>query len=347
MSLAKDKSTTKEIRRHDALGLSDQDVLDMYRSMLLARAFDERTSILVRQGKIHFSVSGHGHEAAQIGAAKSLVAGRDWLLPYYRDIGVMLSLGVSPRELMLCEFAKAADVNSGGRQMPKHWGNPALRIISQSSPVATQLPHACGAAWTMRLRKEKGIVWVSFGDGVVSKGDFHEALNFAGIHRLPIVFYCENNYYAISVPFSLQSPVEKVSDRASAYGMPGVSVDGNDVFAVYEAHRAAVERALDGGGPTLIEARTYRLAPHTSNDDDSRYRSTEEVAEWKQKDPIPRMLEYLMSHGLIDDEENQRLMDEARQQVAEAAAWAEAQPDPDPASAAAYVYATGGEDHGG
>lgn len=335
-----------QTKRHLDLGLTDQDVLEMYKTMVLARAFDERTSIMVRQGKIHFTVSGHGHEAAQVGAAKALVAGRDWLLPYYRDIGVLLALGVDPKELMLGEFGKAADVSSGGRQMPKHWGNKALRIISQSSPVATQLPHACGAAWTMRLQKEEGIVWVSFGDGVVSKGDFHEALNFAGIHRLPILFFCENNYYAISVPFAKQSPVPRVADRASAYGMEGISVDGNDPLAVYEAHKAAVERALAGEGPTLIEARTYRFSPHTSNDDDSRYRTAEEVASWKEKDPILRMGAYLKEHGLLDDAEIERIDVEAEQQIKEAAAWAESQPDPDPATAAAFVYAPGGDGDG-
>src|SRR5690606_13972198 len=153
---------------------------------------------------------------------------------------------MSLNEMMLFEFGKASDPNSGGRQMPKHWGCRRLRVPTQSSPVATQLPHACGLAWAMRVKKERGIVWVSFGDGAASKGDFHEALSFAGIHKLPIVFFCENNRFAISVPFEKQSPVERVSDRASAYGMPGVSVDGCDPLAVYEASREAAERALAG-----------------------------------------------------------------------------------------------------
>ena len=332
--------------RHTKLGLTDADLMEIYRTMLVARAFDERTSILFTQGKIPFTVSGQGHEAAQVAAAKCLRPGRDWVLPYYRDIGVVLTLGMSLREVMLFEFGKAADPNSGGRQMPKHWGMKRLKIMTQSSPVATQLPHACGLAWAMRVKREKGIVWVSFGDGVTSKGDFHEGLNFAGIHKLPIVFYCENNYYAISVPFSKQSPVERVSDRASAYGMPGVSVDGNDVFEVYQATREAVNRALAGEGPTLIEARTYRFMSHTSNDDDRRYRSKEEVEEWKRKDPIPRLTAYLKRLGLLDDQEDQRMKAEIEREVREAAQWAEAQPDPDPASVASYVYAEGGEGDG-
>lgn len=328
-----------QTKRHEQLGLNDDDVLNMYRTMLRARAFDERTSILVRQGKMAFTVSGQGHEGAQVGAVTALETGRDWLLPYYRDIGVLLGMGVDAKQLMLCEFGKADDPNSGGRQMPKHWGNRSLKILSQSSPVATQLPHACGAAWSMRLNKQKGVVWVSFGDGVVSKGDFHEALNFAGIHQLPVIFFCENNYYAISVPFSMQSAVPRVSDRASAYGMPGISVDGNDVFAVYEAQKEAVERGLSGDGPTLIEARTYRFAAHTSTDDDSRYRSAEEVEKHRKEDPVVRMRTYMKQIGLLSDKEEQKLMKEAEEEMLEAARWAEAQPDPDPLTAAQNVYA--------
>lgn len=323
--------------------LSDEVLKSMYKTMVTARAFDERTSILVRQGKIHFTVSGHGHEGAQAGAAAALVPGRDWVLPYYRDLAVVLSLGMTVREAMLFEFGKAADPNSGGRQMPKHWGCRRLKIVSQSSPVATQLPHACGLAWAMRLRREEGVVWVSFGDGVASKGDFHEALNFAGIHKLPIVFFCENNLYAISVPFEKQSAVPRVSDRAAGYGMPGVTVDGNDVLAVYEANRAAVERALAGEGPTLIEARTYRFSSHTSNDDD-RYRDKRQVEEWKKQDPIPRFAAYLEERGILAPGEAEEIRRQAEQAVREAAAWAESQPDPDPATCARYVYAEEGEE---
>ncbi len=333
-------------KRHIELGLSDQDILDMYKTMVVARAVDDRADILVRSGKIPFTVLGQGQEGAQVAAAQTLVAGRDWVLPYYRDVGVVLAMGMSLREVMLFEFGKADDPNSGGRQMPKHWGHRRLRIVSQSSPVATELPHACGLAWAMRLKKEEGIVWASFGDGVVSKGDFHEALNFAGIHKLPIVFFCENNYYAISVPFSKQSPVPSVADRASAYGMPGVSVDGNDVFAVYKASLEAAERAKRGEGSTLIEARTYRFAPHTSNDDDRRYRSREEVEKWKRLDPIARLFAYLKEHGLLDEERAAAIRSDAEKEVLEAAQWAERAPDPDPASVGAYVYAQEGDAHG-
>ncbi len=326
---------------HEALGLSPADLHEMYRTMVIARSFDDRTWMLARQGRIPFTVGGHGHEGAQVAAAKALVPGRDWVLPYYRDIGVVLTLGMTVEEAMLFEFAKAADPNSGGRQMPKHWGYRKLKIVSQSSPLATQLPHACGLAWAMRVKKEKGVVWASFGDGTASKGDFHEALSFAGIHKLPVIFFCQNNLYAISVPFNLQSPVPRVSDRAPSYGMPGVSVDGNDVFEVFEATKAAVDRAISGEGPTLIEARTYRFNPHTSNDDDRRYRNEEEVEAWKKMDPIPRLAAYLKEHGLMSDEEDQAVQREAEALVRDAVKAAEASPDPDPATVGWHVYGEG------
>jgi 2-oxoisovalerate dehydrogenase E1 component alpha subunit len=246
---------------------------------------------------------------------------------------------MSPLQVLLGEFGKAGDPNSAGRQMPKHWSVPELRVITGGSPVATQLPHAVGCALAGRLQGEDSVAWVSFGDGAVSKGDFHEALNFAAIHHLPVVFYCENNLYAISVPFAKQSPVPRVSQRAEAYGIPGVTVDGNDIFAVYEATEAAVTRARAGQGPTLIEALTYRLVPHTSNDDDRRYRSREEVAEWQQKDPLLKMRTYLLQEKLLTAALAAEMAETVRREVAEAATQAEASPDPTVESAMRFVYA--------
>lgn len=333
------KTEVTALPRHIDLGLSNDDVMQMYRLMLTARAIDERASILVRQGKVNFTVGGQGQEGAQVGAAWALAPGKDWVLPYYRDLGVMLTLGMTPLEALMGELGKAGDPNSGGRQMPKHWSNPRQRVISGSSPVATQLPHAVGCALAARLQNEDAIAWVSFGDGAVSKGDFHESMNFAAIHRLPVVFFCENNLYAISVGFRMQSPVEHVSDRAAAYNMPGISVDGNDCLAVYEATRTAVERARTGGGPTLIEALTYRLAPHTSNDDDRRYRSRDEVQQWQQKDPLLRMRLYLLQEGLLSAEQADQLAEKVREEVAQAAIEAEQAPDPSPEAAMQFVYA--------
>ncbi|HEX6971293.1 MAG TPA: thiamine pyrophosphate-dependent dehydrogenase E1 component subunit alpha, partial [Limnochordia bacterium] len=246
------------LARHEALGLDASALVRMFELILIARAFDDRTSILVRQGKIPFTVACTGQEAAQVGAACALRPGVDIALPYYRDVGVMLVLGMTLEELMLNEFARAGDPNGGGRQMPKHYSCRRLRVLSGSSPVATQIPHAVGAALASRIRGEDAVTWVSFGEGATSKGDFHEGVNFAAIHRLPVVFFCENNGYAISVPLERQSSVPRIAERAAAYGIPGVSVDGNDVLAVYEATSAAVARARAGEGPTLIEARTYR-----------------------------------------------------------------------------------------
>lgn len=327
--------------RHRVLDLSDDDVRRMYRLMLTARAVDERAGVLVRQGKVNFTVGGQGHEAAQVGAAWTLRPGVDWALPYYRDTAFVLTLGLSCYELFLGEYAKADDPNSGGRQMPKHWSNPGLRIVSSSSVVATQLPHAVGCALATRLTGEDAVALVCFGDGASSKGDFHEALSFAGIHRLPVIFFCQNNQYAISVPFSRQSPVANVADRAAAYGFPGVCVDGNDLLAVYEATRLAVQRARRGDGPTLLEAKTYRLAPHTSNDDDRRYRTRAEVEQWQAKDPLLRFRDYLVSHGLLSESEARQWPGQVHDEVAVAAQRAATAPDLTPEAACQFAYAGG------
>ncbi|HHW09236.1 MAG TPA: thiamine pyrophosphate-dependent dehydrogenase E1 component subunit alpha [Firmicutes bacterium] len=311
----------------------------MYYLMLAARALDERAWVLVRQGKIAFTVGGEGQEAAQVGAAMALKPGVDWVLPYYRDTAVVLALGMTLEEVFLAEFGKANDPNSGGRQMSKHWSRPELRIFSCSSPVATQLPHAVGCALAARLSGEEALAWVSFGDGAVSKGDFHEALNFAAIYRLPVIFFCENNQYAISTPFRLQSPVPRVADRAAAYGIPGITVDGNDVLAVYEAVRAAAGRARAGEGPSLIEAVTYRFAPHTSNDNDRLYRSEEEIAAWKSKDPIKRFGGYLAECGILSPEAGAELARQVHAEVAAAARRALLAPEPLPETAGRFVYA--------
>lgn len=328
---------------HIALELSDGDVLAMYRTMVLARALDERANILYRQGKIAFTVTGIGHEGAQVGAVWALRAGHDVAMPYYRDTAVVLALGMTPEEIMLGEFARAADPSSGGRQMPKHWGHKALNIPSGSSPVGTQIPHAAGLGLAVKLKGEDKVVWVSFGDGAVSRGDFHEGINFAAIHKLPVIFYCQNNRYAISVPFAKQSPVPNVATRALAYGIPGVTVDGADVFAVYGAMREAVERARRGEGPTLIEALTYRMDPHTTNDDDRKYRPREEVERARrEQDPVRRLGEYVLSHGLASPEELEQLEERARQEALEAARKAEAAPPPEGPTALRHVYAEEG-----
>ncbi len=325
--------------RHVQLGLSADDVVGMYRTVLLARYVDQKAWNLTRTGKARFYIPAEGQEAAQVGSAWALRAGHDIALPYYRDVGVVLTLGMTPYEILLAVLAKGDDPNSGGRQMPNHWGSKRLGIITGSSPIGTQFPHAAGLALASTLRGDDKVTVTWFGEAASSKGDFHEALNFAGIHRLPAVFVCENNGYAISVGMRKQSAVPDVADRAASYGMDGLVVDGNDVLDVYAATQAAVARARAGKGPTLVEAKTYRLMPHTSDDEDRIYRSREEVKEARRRDPVPRLERYVVEQGLLSAEEAARLDEAARAEVAEAARQAELAAAPQPQTASSRVYA--------
>jgi 2-oxoisovalerate dehydrogenase E1 component alpha subunit len=311
----------------------------MYRVVLLARAIDVRMWILNRAGKAAFVISGQGHEGAQVGVTFPLRQGFDWLVPYYRSIAAALIFGMTPRELMLAQFAKASDPSSGGRQMPGHYGHALKQILSVSSPVATQVPQAVGIALAAKIRGTGQVALASLGEGSTSQGDFHEGLNFAGIHRLPVVFLVENNGYAISVPMALESAVPDIASRAAAYGFPGVVVDGTDVLACYAAGREAIDRARRGDGPTLIEAKVTRLTGHSSDDQQTRYRSAEELAEALRRDPLVRFREQLREAGVLDGAREDALNAEVRAIVDDATDWAEAQPDPDPATATRHVYA--------
>ncbi|MEW6048370.1 MAG: thiamine pyrophosphate-dependent dehydrogenase E1 component subunit alpha [Bacillota bacterium] len=311
----------------------------MYRFMVLSRALDERMWIIQRQGKVPFVITAHGQEAAQVGAAMALRPGQDVIVPYYRDMALMLTLGMTPRELMLNVFSRAEDPNGGGRQMPAHFSLPRLRVLTGSSPVGTQIPHAAGAALASRLRGEDSVTFCSFGEGATSTGDFHEGVNFAAVLKLPVIFFCENNQYAISVPVRRQMAVESAAQRAAGYGIEGRSVDGQDPVPVYLAVSEAAERARAGRGPTLIEVRTYRFVPHTSDDDDRTYRTRSEVEEFRQKDPIPLMRRRLEEAGLWDEQREKALRDEVAAIVDDAADYAERAPRPDPASVMRHVYA--------
>src|SRR5579884_1473041 len=262
--------------------LSQAQLLDLYSTMILSRTLDERMWLLNRQGRGSFTISCQGHEAAQVGSAFAFRPGQDVIFPYYRDVGVVLTMGMTPRDLMLGFFARAADPSSGGRQMPNHFASAPHRIVSVSSPVATQIPQAAGAALAAKIRRESSVVAVYFGEGCTSSGHFHEGLNFASIHRLPVIFICENNHWAISVPQEKEMAVATVAERACAYGMSGVVVDGTDPLAVYEATAVAVERARHGSGPTLIDAQVCRLRPHSSDDDDRRYRPADDIESARQ-----------------------------------------------------------------
>jgi 2-oxoisovalerate dehydrogenase E1 component len=321
---------------HFGLGLTKEDLVDLYRKMLISRRLDEKIWALNRQGRIPFVVSVSGHEATQIGIAAALDPERDWSLPYYRDIAFNIGLGISAEDIFMGQFAKAADPSSGGRQMPNHWSEPDLNLFTHSSVIATQYPHAVGVAYELKRRGSDGVVYVSGGEGSTSEGDWHEAMNFAGIHKLPVIFVIQNNLYAISVP-AAEEVAGQVADRATGYGMEGVVVDGNSVLAMYAASTEAVARARAGEGPTLIEAKTYRYYAHTSDDDDKLYRTREEVELWRKKDPIPQFRQYLVEQRALDAAAEERLEAEVTDLISRAATTAESAPDP--TDATSHVYA--------
>ncbi|NPC93228.1 thiamine pyrophosphate-dependent dehydrogenase E1 component subunit alpha [Bacillus sp. WMMC1349] len=325
--------------RHEAVGLTDEQALDILKTMLLARKLDERMWLLNRSGKIPFVISCQGQEAAQVGAAFALDREHDYVLPYYRDLGIVLAFGMTVKDLMLSAFAKAEDPNSGGKQMPSHFSQKKNRIVTGSSPVTTQVPHAVGIALAGRLDNKQLATFVTFGEGSSNQGDFHEGINFAAVHKLPVIFMCENNKYAISVPYEQQVACEHISDRALGYGMPGVTVDGNDPLEVYKVVKEARERAGRGEGPTLIETISYRLTPHSSDDDDRSYRGQEEVAEAKKNDPLVKYTEYVKEVGLLDDNREKEILDEIAKIVNEATEYAEHAPYAEPEEALRHVYA--------
>ncbi|HEY7464908.1 MAG TPA: thiamine pyrophosphate-dependent dehydrogenase E1 component subunit alpha [Candidatus Limnocylindria bacterium] len=331
-----------EVRpRHDELGLSDEDVLAMYRQMLLARAVDERMWLMQRAGKIAFIISGQGHEGAQVATTWPLRRNQDWMAPYYRSIASALTFGMTAEDIITAHLAKGDDVSSGGRQMPGHYGGAPYNIVSLSSPVGTQVLHAVGIAMGAWVRGEDVVALTSYGEGTSNQGEIHEAMNFAGVHKLPVIFVCENNGYAISVPLDKQVGGGRVAIRAEGYGFPGVLVDGSDPLACYAAAREAHDRARAGEGPSLIEARVVRLTSHSSDDDQRRYRDPAEVEALKEQDPLTRFATQLREIGLLDDARDEEYRAAAKAEVNEASRRAEARPDPDPETAERHVYADG------
>ncbi len=321
---------------HIDLGLEDADVLEIYRMMVLARHLDDRMWALNRQGRAPFVVSSSGHEATQIGAAFALDRSRDWALPYYRDVAFVLAMGMTPTEAFLGVFSKEDDPSSAGRQMPNHWSLPRLRIFSHSSAIATQFPHATGIAKEVMRHGGTEVVLVAGGEGATSEGDFHEALNFAAIHSLPVIFLIENNQYAISVP-EVEGVGGNLAARAEGYGIPAASIDGNDFFEVYATVREAVERGRSGAGPTMIEARTYRYYAHTSDDDDKSYRPAQEVEAWKRRDPITQFKQYLIESRLLGEDDESAIEEEAAAAIALAVQEASAAADPSDALHGVYA----------
>lgn len=325
--------------KHRELGLTDEQAVSMYRYMVLARKTDERTWLLNRAGKIPFVISCQGHEAAQVGAAFALDREKDWLCPYYRDMALVMVFGQTAQDYLLSSFAKAEDPNSGGRQMPGHFGDHRYRILTGSSPVTTQMVHASGIAYAGKLDQKDFVVLTSCGEGSANQGDLHESMNFAGVHKLPVVFMVQNNQYAISVPVEKQVAGGSIAARGVGYGMPGVTVDGNDPLEVYRVVKEAADRGRRGEGPSLIETISYRLVPHSSDDDDRTYRSREEVEEAKKKDSLFQYRQYLLDHGILTEEMDEQIHAEIKKEVDAATDYAEKAAYPDPSETYKYVFA--------
>ncbi|RQG93332.1 pyruvate dehydrogenase (acetyl-transferring) E1 component subunit alpha [Natrarchaeobius halalkaliphilus] len=315
----------------DVPDLSEAKLVEMYEQMRLARRFDERAVSLQRQGRMGTFPPLSGQEGSQIASAHALEED-DWVFPSYREHGVGLVRGLSLERTLLYWMG-----HEQGSYVPED-----VNVFSVAVPIATQIPHAVGAAWASRLRGERNAFLCYFGDGATSEGDFHEGLNFAGVFDTPTVFFCNNNQWAISVPRERQTASATLAQKASAYGFEGVQVDGMDPLAVYKVTRDAVEKARDPGAgelrPTLIEAVQYRFGAHTTADDPSVYRDADEVERWKQKDPIPRLENYLRRRDVLDDGRVDAIEDRIEDRVAEAIETAEASTRPEPDEIFAHVY---------
>lgn len=310
----------------------------IYRHMLRSRILDERLWVLNRQGKAPFWISGMGAEGAQIPMAMQLRPGHDWLAPYYRDLGMTLVLGMTPTDHILSVLAKADDPNSGGRQMPAHYGCHKFNIITTGSPVATQLLHGAGIALASKMRGEDAITVASVGEGSTSGGDFHEALNFAATHKLPVIFFVENNGFAISVPLEKQMPTPNVADRAQAYAIPGLIIDGSDPVQAWDTAKAASDYVRSGNGPVLIEAKVMRLTSHSSDDDQRRYRSADAIEADKQHDCLAEFRQKLEAEGVLTSADADEMRNEIQHEVDKATEEAEKAPMPDPSTVMRYVY---------
>jgi len=315
------------------------ELLHAYRTMLAVRAFDAICLKLQRSGRIGFSIPNEGVEATQVGAA-SVLRKTDWIFPSYRDFGMALYHGVKPVEMMHNMFGNALD-SARGRQMPVHFSfERPIRFVSISSPIGTHIPQAVGAAYAAQLRGEDTVVLTSFGDGGTSSLGFHSGLLFAGVWKSPVVFLCQNNGWAISCSVEEQTASDGFAIKGEAYGVPGVVVDGNDLLAVRKVTREAVARARAGGGPTLIEAKTFRMGGHSTSDDPKRYVPAEQVEYWKQRDPLPRFERYLTKAGLLDAKKDAALKAEVEAEIAAAVKEAEQVGHPGLETIFSDVYAT-------
>ena len=332
--------TAREVKASSTPTSADEGALlrRIYEVVLLSRAVEERFWLLARQGVASFVLTPRGHDVAQVASGAAVRRGHDSVWPYYRDMALALALGVTPFEMFVGSVGRAGDPHSGSRQLTMHLSSPRLRLGSVSSEIAAHLPHAVGAAYAAQVLGEDRVAVAWFGDGAASEGATHEAMNLAGVHKLPVVFFCENNGLAISVPLHLQMPIHSLAERGAAYGMPGVSVDGTDALAVYRATRQAVERARAGDGPSIVEARVPRITSHSSQDDDA-YRTAAEKAEAEAHDPLPGLRETLLEHGLLEPGEEDELLRSARARALAEADRAVSLPEPDGSRAKRWLFA--------
>ncbi len=306
--------------------ISKDELRRLYRLMVLTRNLDTRGLQLQRQGRIGFYIGCLGQEAAQIGSTYALNP-EDWIFPAYREIGAMLARGITLKQLLNQYFANAEDVQKG-RQLTNLFGVKSANYVTGSAPIATQIPHAVGAGLAAKIRGDPVVTMAYFGDGANSENDFHAGMNFAGVFKTPTIFFCQNNHWAISVPVERQTASETIAIKATAYGFEGVRVDGNDILAVYRTTREAVEKARKGGGPTLIEAVTYRMGPHSSSDDPKRYRTEQELEEWQKRDPLVRFRKYLEKKRMWSEADEKKVQEDTSREIDEAITYAEKLPRP-------------------
>ncbi len=325
-------------------GFMKKELLEVYRKMVTARRLDEKMLIMLKQGKSFFQIGCSGHEAAQLAAATVMRPGEDWAYPYYRDAALCLGLGMTAKEQLLCFLAKADDPNSGGRQMPQHYGHKELRIVSQSSATGTQFLQAVGSGMTRKWDKTKEIVYVSCGEGSTSQGDFHEALNWASREKVPVIFHVEDNEYAISVHISEQTAGGSVYSMVSGYqNLARFNVDGTDFFETHLAFKKAADRARKGKGPTVIISHVVRLLPHSSSDDQRKYRTEDELSEDQAKDPITRFEQMCTAGKIINQKDFDKIKKEVFTQIDKDAEWAEQQNHPDIDTAMDHIYSNNGQ----
>jgi len=337
---AKSKDGKATLQALKDLGLDKNKVVDIYKRMLTSRIMDDKTMILLRQGKAFFHIGGSGHEAVQIATALAMKPGYDWAYPYYRDIAFALQYGSTPEDIFLETMHRVEGKSSGGRQMPNHYGDKDLRIVAQSSPTGTQFLQAVGTALGAVKDGTDEVVYVSSGEGTTSEGEFHEAINWASRELLPVIFLIQDNKYAISVTRREQTAGESVYEMVKGYkGLNRYLIDGTNFFESYRIAQEAVGKARSGEGPSLIHADVVRLLPHSSSDDHKKYRDPAEIEADKKRDPIPKLEKFLTQEGILTEKEIEQIRSEIKDLIDKAADWVESRPLPEADTSQEHVYA--------